>query len=297
MKQLSLVVPEVKMNVYHYHITSQGYIIHENNIIADESLIEMMYKNMEINRTSRFPEAKYHLRFKDEELFLSVEDTPIVYKRMIDGVLYMTKNVSIPFNPLDLRFSIEGYLYHRTHLGDWGRLSTHVMMELSSNIQKWGRYYMYTDENHSRVIEPLSKHDEIFIHPKDDNQCFGCGKRNEAGLHMTFVFNSTTHSIESWITPTTIMMGSLNIMHGGMVALLLDESMGKVLTGLGIKAPTGNLSIRYHKPTPMDQELYLRASLVSEQGRKLNLQSEIFDENNAMTASGTGLFIRLANLS
>lgn len=80
-----------------------------------------------------------------------------------------------------------------------------------------------------------------------------------------------------------------------MIALLCDEAMGKVLTGLGIKAPTGNLSVRYHKPTFMDQELYITASLISEQGRKLQLKSEIYDQHSILTASGTGLFIRIIN--
>ncbi len=283
------------MNIYHYHITSHGDIIHENNTIIDESLIEMIYKNMEINRTDRFPDAKYHFKFKDEEVFLSVEDTPIVYKRLIDGVLYMTTNLSANLNPNDLRFSTEGYVYHKSKIGEWGRLSTHVIMQLSTYIHEWGRYYMYKDEIHERVIEPLSKKDEVFIHPKDDNHCFGCGKANESGLRMTFVFNPKTNSIETWIKPPNVMMGSLNIMHGGMIALLCDEAMGKVLTGLGIKAPTGNLSVRYHRPTYLDQVLYICASLVSEQGRKLQLKSEIYNEDNILTASGSGLFIRLKN--
>lgn len=293
MKRRSLEVPEVSMNIYHYHITSQGDIIHENNSIIDESLIDMIYKNMEFNRTGRFPNAKYHLQFKDEELFLTVEDTPIVYKRLIDGVLYMTKQLSVTFNPQDLRCSSEGYLYHKSNIGEWGRLSTQVTMQLSESIHEWGRYYIYKDEKVERVLEPLVKKDEIFIHPKDDNHCFGCGKGNESGLRLTFVFNTKTHSTETWIRPPKVMMGSLNIMHGGMIALLCDEAMGKVLTGLGIKAPTGNLSIRYHKPTYMDQELYITASLISEQGRKLHLKSEIFDQNNVLTASATGLFIRI----
>lgn len=283
------------MNVYQYHITSQGDIIHEHNIIVDDSLIEMIYKNMEINRTGRFPNAKYHLQFKDEELFLTVEDTPIVYKRLIDGVLFMTQNLSIIFNPQDLRFSAEGYLYHKSIIGGWGRLSTQVTMQLSKYIHEWGRYYVYKDENYERVIEPLNSNDVIFIHPKDNNNCFGCGNGNKHGLHMTFVFNTNTHSTETWIKPPSLMMGSLNIMHGGMIALLCDEAMGKVLTGLGIKAPTGNLSVRYHKPTFMDQELYITASLISEQGRKLQLKSEIYDQHSILTASGTGLFIRIIN--
>lgn len=281
------------MSVYHYFITDQGDLLHEQIVIEDQSLIEMIYKNMEINRTLHYADAKYYAKFGNEEIYLFVQDTPIVFKSMKDNTLYMTEHISMPFSPNDLRFSEDGYLYHRAPIGHWARLHTHVMMQLSNHIEKWGRFYLYRDEHFQRVIEPLHKSEIVFLHPKQDNHCFGCGLQNEYGLRMTFVFSPNNNTVETWLRPPDFMMGSLNVMHGGMIGFLFDETMSKVLTGLRIKAPTGTLSVRYHKPTFMNQELYITASLVSEQGRKLQLKSHIIDQNNEITASGTALFIRM----
>jgi acyl-coenzyme A thioesterase PaaI-like protein len=87
-------------------------------------------------------------------------------------------------------------------------------------------------------------------------------------------------------------MGSLNIMHGGMVSLLLDETMGKVLSGMQIKAPTAQLNVRFKSPTFIEQELHLMGRLISEQGRKLSLMADIYDQEGNITAQAEGLFIR-----
>ncbi|NBO70433.1 MAG: PaaI family thioesterase [Bacteroidetes bacterium] len=280
------------MSIYHYYITDQGDLLHEQIVMNDESLIEMIYKNMEINRTPHCSEAKYYAKIGYEEIYLHVQDTPIVFKTLRDNILYMTNNISIQFNPNDLRFNEHGYLYHRSTIGNWARLHTHVTMQLSKNIEKWGKYYIYKDDVHQRVIEPLEKEDTIFLHPKPENQCFGCGLNNTIGLRMTFVYHPQLQEVETWFTPPTFMMGSLNVIHGGMVSLLFDETMSKVLTGMGIKAPTGTLSVRYLKPTYMDQELHITASLISEKGRKLELQASMYDQSKVKTASGTALFIK-----
>jgi acyl-coenzyme A thioesterase PaaI-like protein len=109
---------------------------------------------------------------------------------------------------------------------------------------------------------------------------------------MTFVYDPIAQSVESWFTPPKYLMGSLNIMHGGMVSLLLDETMGKVLSGMNIKAPTGQLNVRFKKPTFIEQELYLKGRLLSEQGRKFTLMAELIDKEGNVTAQGEGLFIK-----
>lgn len=281
------------MSVYHYFMTSQGQLIHENIVIEDESLIELVYKNMEINNTTRFPEAKYYAKIGYEEIFLQAEDTPMVFRHFIDNTLFMTHSIMVPFSPKDLRFSKEGNLYHRCPIGSWGRISSQALIQMSRYIEKWGPFYMYKDATQQRIIEPIDIQGLTFLHPKTENQCFGCGAANPFGLKMTFVFDEINNQVETWLRPPMHMMGSLGIMHGGMVSLLLDEAMGKVLSGNGIKAPTGNLAVRYHKPTYLNQELNIKASLISDKGRKLLLQAEIHDENGQLTASGEGLFIRL----
>jgi acyl-coenzyme A thioesterase PaaI-like protein len=280
------------MAVYHYHINSQGIITHEGIIIDDISLIELIYKNMDYNRTGSFIEASFYSRIGNEDIYLHAEDTAIVWKYLHVDRICMTDKITYPFSIKDLRYSKEGNLYHRSSIGQWGRLSGSLLIQLRDNIHTWGPYYMFSKDGYSRVIEPIEVSDKIFLHPKKENQCFGCGEKNDHGLHMTFIYDPHSKSVESWFTPPQYLMGSLNIMHGGIVSLLLDETMGKVLSGMNVKAPTGQLNVRFKKPTFIEHELHLKGRLVAEQGRKYSLEAELYDREGNLTAQAEGLFIK-----
>jgi len=280
------------MAQYHYHINSQGIISHEGIIIDDESLIALIYKNMDYTRMGPSDEPTFCARIGNEEIFLHYEDTPIVWKYLSGDRLYMNTNISFPFSLNDLRFSADGNLYHRAPKGNWARISSRLLIELRDNIQKWGPYYTFEKDGCSRVIEPLEHTQYLFLHPRTENMCFGCGEGNSHGLHLTFVYDPITHSVDSWYTPPRHLMGSMNIMHGGMVSLLLDETIGKVLSGMNVKAPTAQLNVRYKRPTLVETELHICGRLEYEQGRKFRLTAEIYDTEGNMTAQGEGLFIK-----
>ena len=57
--------------------------------------------------------------------------------------------------------------------------------------------------------------------------------------------------------------------HGGIVASILDETMGFVLPLIGELAYTANLNIDYVGPAPLHQELRFTARLRDRSGRKL----------------------------
>ncbi len=62
--------------------------------------------------------------------------------------------------------------------------------------------------------------------------------------------------------------------HGGIVAALLDEVMGFVLSIVGTPAYTGRLTVTYRAPTPLGVELEFRARLLERSGRKLTIAAE-----------------------
>ena len=57
--------------------------------------------------------------------------------------------------------------------------------------------------------------------------------------------------------------------HGGIVAACVDETIGGLLPLLGEMAFTGELTLRYEAPCPMDEQLEFRAWLERREGRKL----------------------------
>lgn len=84
--------------------------------------------------------------------------------------------------------------------------------------------------------------------------------------------------------------GPPRCLHGGYVAALFDEFLGWVQMLSGGAGATKNLSVTYHKPTPLNVELTLRARLSSVEGRKIRVVGEMY-AGEVMTASAEGLFI------
>lgn len=57
--------------------------------------------------------------------------------------------------------------------------------------------------------------------------------------------------------------------HGGVIAVLIDEAMGSLMRVLSTVAYTGSLSVRYLAAAPLEEELEFRARLVARNGRKV----------------------------
>ena len=83
--------------------------------------------------------------------------------------------------------------------------------------------------------------------------------------------------------------------HGGIVAGLFDDVFGFVLGILQQPAYTGELVVRYERPTPLQRQLACRGRLAERDGRKLWIEGELVDvEQDEVVARGRGLFITVS---
>src|SRR5947209_8426968 len=116
----------------------------------------------------------------------------------------------------------------------------------------------------------------------DYQRCFVCGQHNPFGLHL--VFRQEEDSIVADFQPREEHQGFPGVIHGGIVAALLDETLGR--TSLLGENPewtmTGRLEIRYRRAVPYGPLLRIRASLTN-QRRKILQASGVLtpadDEN------------------
>ncbi len=82
--------------------------------------------------------------------------------------------------------------------------------------------------------------------------------------------------------------------HGGIVSALFDDLFGFVLTIEQQPAFTGELTIRYEAPTPIDQPLECRVRLAGRDGRKLHMEGELIVRSTGqVTARGRAIFIAI----
>ncbi len=281
---------------YFYTIDLRGNLIHDNSIIDDGEYIDYFYMRLKPNDTGEHREYPYISLCGREKNFVQPLDTPILFKSLHENKLSYADSLSIEFSRENLRFSTDGVLYHLAPVGKVGRLSTQIVMELSEWIQPFGDYYSYQapTEKFKWVIEPIEPFtNRKILRPRAGNRCVGCGQDSRNGLHLSFIYNSESMTADSWLNADERLEGSLGIMHGGYVALLLDEVMGKVLSGMAVKAPTANLNVHFRKPTPIGKRLHLKGAITSVNGRKHNVKGEIRDESGQLLAEAEGLFIEI----
>ncbi len=119
----------------------------------------------------------------------------------------------------------------------------------------------------------------------NSKNCFVCGVENDHGLHINF-YEEAAGRTSAKITVPEHFQGYPGIVHGGIIAAMLDEVSGRTI--MGDKSPrwmvTASLTVRYRRPVPVEQPLKLTGILKEDTGRIAKVHGEIFDENDTLLA-------------
>lgn len=134
----------------------------------------------------------------------------------------------------------------------------------------------------------------MLLPPNPTNSCFGCGGANPRSMKLTFEQDDATRRIRGAFKLGSEYQGGANFIHGGIVAVVLDEAMGKVNRFRGVRAVTAELTIEYLKPVPVDADLVIEAYEVEVKGRSHFHVGEIRDSGGRVLARGRGRFVRIA---
>ena len=133
--------------------------------------------------------------------------------------------------------------------------------------------------------------DTIRLEPNPTNKCFGCGGDNSGGMKLTFEQDNVNRRIVGRFVLGDRYQGGGGFAHGGIIALLLDEAMGKVCRFREVRAVTAELSVEYLKPVAVANEIIVEGREAELQGRNLFLQGEIRNEAGEVLARGKGRFV------
>ncbi len=106
-----------------------------------------------------------------------------------------------------------------------------------------------------------------------EHWCFACGRLNPVGLHLEF--DVSRDRAETRYTGRKEHEGYEGALHGGIVAALLDETMGWAIFHQGIWGVTAKLSVTYRRPVPVGEELLVAAEVVRDRGRAIEIHGTI----------------------
>ncbi len=106
------------------------------------------------------------------------------------------------------------------------------------------------------------------------------------------VLEATEKGVTGQVTVGTVFQGGPGLVHGGVLALLIDHAMGCVAAGPERPAMTVQLSLRYRRPTPIGVPLTVAAQLERTEGRKLHLSATI-SADGLVTVDADAIFLTL----
>ena len=123
--------------------------------------------------------------------------------------------------------------------------------------------------------------------------CFACGPDNTGGMHLKFTLDKKRQIFVCRFRLDDRYTGPPGHCHGGIIATILDEAMGKVNKLRDVIALTSQMTINYLRPVPLNKPLRVESREVSVRGRKHVNMGEIMNQKGEVLARGQATFIAI----
>lgn len=125
------------------------------------------------------------------------------------------------------------------------------------------------------------------------NRCFGCGRDNPDGMRLKFFLDEKRQRCIGRFRLQKRYVGPPGHAHGGVIATILDEAMGKVNKLRHVVAMTRSMEVEYFKPVPLQKPITVEAYELRVRGRKHTNVAELRNAQGELLARSTGLFIAI----
>ena len=125
------------------------------------------------------------------------------------------------------------------------------------------------------------------------NYCFGCGRDNPDGMRLKFTLDQAARKFVARLRLPRRFQGPPGHAHGGIIATVLDEAMGKVNRLRAVVALTSQMQVHYLKPVPLGKPLLVEGWEIRKRGRKLVHAAELRNLQGQVLARSQGTFIMI----
>jgi uncharacterized protein (TIGR00369 family) len=125
------------------------------------------------------------------------------------------------------------------------------------------------------------------------NLCFACGKNNPDGMLLRFTYDKERDCFVCRFRLGKRYTGPPGHCHGGIIATILDEAMGKVNKLRQVIALTSEITVNYLKPVPLSKPLRVESREEKVTGRRHVNVAEILNRKGEVLARSRGLFIAI----
>jgi uncharacterized protein (TIGR00369 family) len=127
---------------------------------------------------------------------------------------------------------------------------------------------------------------------KDSGRCFACGKANRQGLRLPIVEKPDGVEID-YVVPEGYA-GWQGIVHGGIVATILDELLAWACNRTGRSMLTAEMTVRFRRPVRTGRPIHGIGRIAEDRGRLILAEARLLDQSGQLLAEASGKLMRAA---
>jgi uncharacterized protein (TIGR00369 family) len=142
-------------------------------------------------------------------------------------------------------------------------------------------------------MPPKAQGHETRFMKMQKNNCFVCGQDNPEGMRLKFILDEPRQTFVCRFRLSKRYTGPPGHCHGGIIASILDDAMGKVNKLHHVVALTREMTVEYLKPVPLHKPLRVEGREIKVRGRTHVNVAEILNEKDEVLARSSGIFIAI----
>ena len=120
---------------------------------------------------------------------------------------------------------------------------------------------------------------------KSPTMCFACGQENPIGLKLKF--RKEKEIVTTEFTPHKLFQGWAGLVHGGIIACLLDEAMSYAAYLNGISCITAKMQVRLRRLVLVDEPLVVTGTITRRTRKLVETRADISLKDGTLVAQGT----------
>lgn len=125
--------------------------------------------------------------------------------------------------------------------------------------------------------------------------CIVCGRGNPHALGLSLFVDSQSGVVTVRYTPRPEHIGFEGIVHGGVLATVLDEAMVWAATWLGKNfCVCGEMNVRFRLGAVVGEQLAITAKVISSRRKVIETEAEIHS-TSGLVATATGKYIPVSS--
>jgi acyl-coenzyme A thioesterase PaaI-like protein len=131
-----------------------------------------------------------------------------------------------------------------------------------------------------------------FLAVRPDHACFGCGDDNPIELRLRFAPDGD--GVKASFVPGPEHQGFQDVVHGGIISVVLDEAMAWATARAGIWVVTGEMRVRFRQPLKIGELTSVVARVSGTRGRLVTAAAELqLDRDGSPVATSSATFVKV----